>query len=255
MHTRAIFTKITLTALLVGVVFSNTAFAQDFNPDADWKISAYLWAAGLDGTLGIDPIEADVDLSFSDLASALDIGGSLVARRDWGANLVYADLTYLSLSPDDQPTPVGSISAGLDLALLSAYYGRKWGSASKFGALLGGFRYMKMDLTMKASFNLPSEPVLRKDGSPSFTDFVIGGLYSTELGGKWDMLLQADVGMGGSNSSWMAQAMFQRKLKSGNRIDLGARVFSVDFDEVTGSGELFFLDANMYGLMAGFTWD
>ena len=49
--------------------------------------------------------------------------------------------------------------------------------------------------------------------------------------------------------------MFQRKLKSGNRVDLGARILSVDFDEVTGSGDLFFVDAEFVGLMIGFTWD
>jgi hypothetical protein len=81
---------------------------------------------------------------------------------------------------------------------------------------------MKMDLTMKAKPNLPSEPELKKNGSPSFTDFVIGGLVGSALSAKWDMFAQADVGLGGSNNSWSAQIMFQRKLKSGNRIDLGA---------------------------------
>jgi hypothetical protein len=52
----------------------------------------------------------------------------VVARRDWGANMLVGDLTYLTLSPDDQPTPGGgSILPGLDLTLLSAYCGRKWG--------------------------------------------------------------------------------------------------------------------------------
>ena len=49
--------------------------------------------------------------------------------------------------------------------------------------------------------------------------------------------------------------MFQRKLKSGNRIDIGARVLSVDFDDTLASGDLFVLDATMTGLMIGFTWD
>jgi hypothetical protein len=49
--------------------------------------------------------------------------------------------------------------------------------------------------------------------------------------------------------------MFQGKLKSGNRIDFGARVLSVDFDDTLASGDLFVLDATMTGLMFGFTWD
>jgi hypothetical protein len=160
------------------------------------------------------------------------------------------------LSLDDQPTPGGgSISPGLDLTLLSTYYGRKWGSDEKYGAITVGARYMKMDLTMKAKPNLPSEPELKKTGSPSFTDFVIGGKVGSALSAKWDMFAQADVGLGGSNNSWTAQIMFQRKLKNGHRIDLGARVLSVDFDDTLASGDLFTLDARMTGLIFGFTWD
>jgi len=49
--------------------------------------------------------------------------------------------------------------------------------------------------------------------------------------------------------------MFQRKLKSGNRINFGARVLYVDFDDTLSSGELFVLDAHMTGLSFGFAWD
>ena len=60
---------------------------------------------------------------------------------------------------------------------------------------------------------------------------------------------------GGSTNSWSAQVMFQRKLKSGNRINFGARVLYVDFDDTLSSGELFVLDTLMTGLSFGFTWD
>ena len=49
--------------------------------------------------------------------------------------------------------------------------------------------------------------------------------------------------------------MFQRKLKSGNRINFGARVLYVDFADTLSSGELFVLDAHMTGLSFGFAWD
>ena len=78
-------------------------------------------------------------------------------------------------------------------------------------------------------------------------------MVATELSPKWDVFVQGDVGAGGSNNSWNAQVMFQRKLKSNNRIDIGARVLSVDFDDTVGSGELFVIDARMAGLMLGFT--
>jgi hypothetical protein len=256
MTIRNLMSKVLLPIFLLQSGLISVAAAQDFNPDPDWKISVYLWTTSLDGTLGIGPIEADVDVSFSDLLSSLDIGGSLVARRDWGANMLVGDLTYISLSPDDQPGPAGSsISSSLDLTLFSTYYGRRWGSDDRFGALMVGARYMKMDLGMSAEFDLPGEPVLKVNGSPSFTDFVIGGMFSTEMNPKWDMFALGDVGVGGSNNSWSVQIMFQRKLKSGNRINIGARVMTVDFDDTLASGDLFVLDARMTGLTVGFTWD
>jgi len=147
MSVRNLFTKLLLPVLILLSGPTGVAAAQDFDADPDWKISAYLWTTSLDGNLGIGPIEADIDLSFSDLLSSLDIGGALAARRDWGANMLVGDLTYISLSPDDHPGPAGSsISSSLDLTLFNTYYGRKWGSGDHYGALLVGARYMKMDL-------------------------------------------------------------------------------------------------------------
>ena len=69
------------------------------------------------------------------------------------------------------------------------------------------------------------------------------------------MFLQGDFGVGGSNNSYSAQLMFQRKFQGGNMLDFGFRALSVDFDESLANGDLFALDANMLGLIVGFTWD
>lgn len=254
-------TGITLFRLFGAVIFMSAATvnlteAAEFDPNADWKISAYLWTTSLDGTLGLGPIEADLDLSFSDLFDSLDIGGAIAARRDWGANMIVGDLTYLALTPDDAPGPLGgTISSSLDLTLLAGYYGRKWGTTDRYGALLLGARYMEMDLGMTATPSLPTDPVISMSGTPSFTDALIGGMFGTQLNEKWNMFVQGDFGVGGSNNSYSAQLMFQRKFKGGNMLDIGFRALSVDFDESLANGDLFILDANMLGLIFGFTWD
>ena len=242
--------------ILMSAATVNLAEAAEFDPNADWKISAYLWATSLDGTLALGPIEADIDLSFSDILSSLDIGGAIAARRDWGANMIVGDLSYLSLSPDDTPGPLGgTISSSLKLALLTGYYGRKWGNTDRYGALLLGARYMELDLGMTATPSLPTDPVISMSGTPSFTDALIGGLFGTQLNEKWNMFLQGDFGVGGSNNSYSAQLMFQRKFKGGNMLDIGFRALSVDFDESLANGDVFVLHANMLGLIVGFTWD
>jgi len=254
-HHHSIFPTLSIVFFLSSML-SNTVQADEFNPSPDWKISAYLWTTSLDGTMAVGPIEADLDLSFSDLFESLDIGGAIAARRDWGANMLVGDLTYMSLSPDDQSLPLdGSVSSNLKLTLFSGHYGRKWGNDDRYAALLVGARYMQMDLSMTLSPSNPMVPGLSANGTPSFTDFLVGGMYGAQVSEKWNMFLQGDFGFGGSNNSYTAQLLFQRQLKSGNRINIGARALSVDFEETPANGQRFVLDASMVGLIVGFTWD
>lgn len=256
MTNRNLLAKLLLPIFLLQSGLASVAVAEEFATEPDWKVSAYLWTAALDGTLGLGPIEADLDLSFSDLLSDLDIGGSLAVRRDMGSHMLVGDLTYLALSPDDVAGPMGStIGSGLDLTLLAGYYGHKWGSSDRFGALLVGARYMELAVDMSLALGLPTEPEIKMSVDPSFTDFVVGGMFATKLGPKWDLFFTGDIGAGGSNSSWQTQLMFQRRLQSGNRIDIGARILSVDFDDTVAGGQLFVIDARITGLMFGFTWD
>ena len=83
-------------SLLFFVLATQQVQAQDFSPDPDWKVSVYLWTMGLDGDIGIGPINADIDVSFSDILDQLDYGGSVVFRRDWGRNVLVFDLSYFS---------------------------------------------------------------------------------------------------------------------------------------------------------------
>ncbi len=228
---------------------------EDFSSDANWTITAYLWTMGIDGTLGIGPIESDLDLSFSDLVSALNIGGAVAFRRDWGRNVFVADLNYYSLSPDDVTTPLGgTISTDLDMPLFSFYYGRKMAINSGHIGWLVGARYAEMDTTLTWKPNLPV-PVKRvKNASPDFTDFLVGGFYERSLGEKWSLNMQGDLGVGGSDRSWNAQMFFQRKLQSGNAVVMGVRVMDIDFSDKLPNDELFEFDALMTGLTLGFSW-
>jgi len=240
--------------LLVGSPQQVTA--QDFSADPDWKVSLYLWTLGIDGDVGIGPISTGIDLSFSDLFDALNYGGAVVMRRDWGRNVMVADLSYFSLSPDDVTGPLGGkISTDLDLPLLQLYYGRKTMLDAGYAGWLVGARYIKMDLTMGLKPNLPSEPTFRRSESPDLTDFIVGGFYNRSINENWMLNLQGDIGAGGSDTTWNVQLIFQRKLQSGNMISMGLRVMDIDFDDRLSSGELFVMDARMSGLMIGFTWD
>lgn len=241
---------------LVLAVSTQQATAQDFSTDPDWKVSVYLWTLGIDGDIGIGPINAGVDFSFSDLFDALNYGGAVVMRRDWGRNVLVADLSYFSLSPDDVTGPLGGkISTDLNLPLMQFYYGRKTMLDAGHAGWLVGARYIKMDLTMGLKPNLPSEPSFKRSAAPDLTDFIVGGFYNRSINENWMLNLQGDIGAGGSDTTWNVQLIFQRKLQSGNLISIGIRAMDIDFDDRLPSGELFVMDALMSGLMFGFTWD
>jgi hypothetical protein len=62
MTIRNLMTRILLPVFLLQSGLTSVAAAQDFNPDPDWKITVDLWVVSLDGTLGMGPIVADVDV-------------------------------------------------------------------------------------------------------------------------------------------------------------------------------------------------
>ena len=249
--------NISIILLMAFTFLAQPALAQDgeFSSDANWTITAYLWTMGIDGTLGIGPIDADLDLSFSDLLSSLNIGGAVAFRRDWGRNVFVADINYYSLSPDDVTTPLGGkISTDLKQPLFSFYYGRKMAINSGHVGWLAGARYMELDTKLTWKPNLPVPVKQVKRASPDFTDFLVGGFFEKNLGEKWSMNLQGDIGVGGSDHSWNALMYFQRKLESGNAVVLGARVMDVDFSDKLPNDELFVYDVRMVGLTLGFSW-
>lgn len=241
--------------LLIFATMAQSVQAQDFPSDPDWKVTAYLWAMGLDGSIGIGPIDADIDLSFSDLVSSLNYGGALAIRRDWGRNVLVADLNYYSLSPDDVETPLGgTIGTDLNMPLLSFYYGRKFATSNGHFGLLAGVRYAELDtkLTWKP---IPPDVKRTRSASPDFTDFLFGGFYQSSIGEKWNLNLQGDIGVGGSEQDWSAQVFFQRVLQSGNALIIGLRVMDTEFEDTLPNDALFKYDARLAGLTFGFMWD
>jgi hypothetical protein len=255
MNFRPLIAKKIATLLLICASLVQPVQAQEFPSEPNWTITAYLWTMSIDGTVGIGPITADIDLSFSDLLSDLNYGGAIAFRRDWGRNVFVADLNYYSLSPDDVTTPLGGkISTDLAMPLYAFYYGRKTALGNGTVAWLIGARYLELDLKLTQTPALPMAGKNVRKASPGFTDFLIGGSYQKPIGEKWDMNLQGDFGVGGSDQSWQAQIFFSRTFQSGNALILGAWVTDVDFEDKLPNGEFFKYDAITPGLTIGYSW-
>ena len=95
-----------LSVMILLVAVTSSAWAQD-SDSWEWSVIPYLWGVNMDGDMAVGPIDADLDVSFSDILSDLDIGGSLATRFKKGSHGFHVDYTYLRLKPDnaDLPSP------------------------------------------------------------------------------------------------------------------------------------------------------
>ncbi len=249
--------KETILILVLGALLaSNLAVAEDigFPDEVDWKVSAYVWGMGIEGDAGIGDIVAPVDMNFSDILDMFRGGGSMIVRADQGAHAFTADISYFRLTPDDAllPNNGGVLDVDIDIALVEAAYMHKWPTESGYWGLRGGLRYWDVEINM----DLTGGPMdaSRNEGD-DWIDGIIGVGGMRLINDRWSMLWTADVGAGGSDSAYAAQAVFQRKLNNGNLVSIGARYWSVDYEGTAGDAGKFLFDVDILGVLLGFTFD
>ena len=241
-----------LCAMLI--LSSASAWAQ--NPDSvDWKITPYLWAVGLDGTMAIGSLEQDVDMSFGDILSDFEVGGSIFAEVGKGHHSVHMDYTYIRLRPDSTPLPSPPFMEGAELAskltinIFEPAYNYRWNGPDG-PALVLGARLMDIKMRMTPG-NLPAV-----SAGPDWWDYFVGIKTHNTISTKWDFDFYGTVGTGGSDLPWTAQVMFGRRFSNDNRLGLGFRVWGVDYSKKDGAmGQLTVLDATFYGLMLGYEFN
>jgi len=89
-----------LSLLFIIILFSSTlksSFGQGIIPgqgdDKDWNfvVAPYIWFSALNGVTGVGRVEADIDASFSDIFSNLNIGFMMYGEaryKKFGLNYV-----------------------------------------------------------------------------------------------------------------------------------------------------------------------
>ena len=230
-------------------LFIIIAFFATANASAqqwDWKLTPYLWAAGIDGSASIGPLEGNASVSFSDIVDILR-GGALVrleAQRD--RHGFYGDLLYLRLKDEDaRDTVGGSLELKLDSFIAEgAWFYR----INDTYALEVGARYWDFETTLRPALF----PAVSRTND--FVDGFIGFRSGFDINDTWDLLFRGNVGGGGSDFSAGLQVDFRRRFANGNTLDIGYRALDIDFED--GSGLLTTgLDLSMQGLAICYTFD
>ena len=186
---------------------NSAAASAQAEPPGGWSVqwSPYLWAAGLNGTLGIRGQTSEVDLSFSDVLDKLDGGLFLpveVRKGRWG---VMIELMLMRLS-DQAGTPGPlfdevSVIANQTTVELSARY-RILEQQPASVDLLAGARLWH--LNDQLSFTSASGPDIMVEAGQRWIDPNVGVRAIADLASHWSILARGDVGgFGvGSDLTW-----------------------------------------------------
>ena len=240
---------------IIGVVLIlMTTLSQAQEADQwDWKITPYLWGINLTGDVSIGPIGQDIDVSFSDILSNMEIGGSVFTEFGKGKHAVHFDYTYLRLrpAPTELPTPPfpprAELATKMTVNIFEPAYNYRWNGPDG-PALVIGARLTDMTMRMSPT-NLPAV-----SSGPDWWDYFVGIKTNNAISANWDFGFYGTVGAGGSDLPWTLQAMFARRYANDNRLNLGFRLWGVDYSQGKGLQRTA-LDLTYYGFMLGYEFN
>jgi len=116
-----------------------TLAADASNPAWQFDIAPYLWAANMNGRVGVGPVNAHLSESFSDILSQLNVGGMLWLGAHKGPFGLFLNSIYIVLSDDamvgpikvDQKTKSGLFTAGISYIILQKQFLQANGSTTQ----------------------------------------------------------------------------------------------------------------------------
>lgn len=237
----SVYKKSWMGVVIILLLFCSihNATAQETN---NWQheLTIYGWYAGIDGGLQIPgPLGASADFTVdaSDILNNLEMifmGSWQSKRNKWS---IIADVVYMDIGGDTNKTvaagssgvPVNA-SLNLDLSswILNGAIGYDLVQADQGTlTLVGGVRYLTLDIDVKAGFQGPG---VEKSDSEGLLDGIIGVSGSINFNENWYLPYHADIGAGGSDLTWQLFAGIGYRFSWGD-IRLGYRHLSYDLGD------------------------
>jgi hypothetical protein len=196
-----------IMGLLVFFIFLTASFAsaEIIEKSDHWKnfLAVYGWVPAVSGDVKVKGVDANVDLTYSDILSKLKFGfmGHYEGfQGHWG---ILLDGMYAQLEKDQAPSRglipgTRQFKANLSLVELAVPYRLTWNPVVTDVFVGGRFNYSYMEI------GIPSIP-LKTDSTKQWVDPFVGGRILIPLSKSWFLGLRGDIGgFGIGNASDLA---------------------------------------------------
>jgi opacity protein-like surface antigen len=235
-----------MMAILALLALSGGARAAE--EEWTFKITPYLWGAGVNGDIGTSTLKVPFDVDPLDALKDLEFVAMVAAEANHGPWSLLTDASFLSLE-DEVDTSYGEVSADLEQWLLQGSLLYNVYNIEDAAVDLGlGFRYFSVDMTV----DVPSS---RADANPSdgWTDPILVARVRQQFTEKLFGVLYGDLGGFGAASdlTWQLMAGAGYTLTEQVSALLAYRYLDYDYDQ-----KGFVYSAAQSGLAVGlqFNW-
>ncbi len=243
--------------------------SETASSDAPWtRIGVYGFLTSIEGDVGYRAVEADIDVSFSDILDNLDIGFMGFAEHRRGKWSFIADLAWLDISESGGTRVTGPLGMGqgtvsaeveFQQVLLEGFVGYQAldydledGQIS-VDALAGArYNWLNVELSDDVSvFALPSASDREKD--QQWVDGVFGIRAGYRANAGWSLLGWADYGIGDDSDSYQLASFVNYQFDNGVELSGGYRHYHMKYKTGSGSSRVKF-DLDYSGPMLGLSY-
>ncbi|NRB19932.1 MAG: hypothetical protein HRU33_20890 [Rhodobacteraceae bacterium] len=226
-------------------------YPQSLVAQEDWAfvITPYLLAPSIDGTTAIGRVGGDISIDPGDIWDNFETGGMLRFEGRHQSGFGFAlDYSVMNLG-NGATSPIGEVRADYEQSVLEAVATYRMEGTENQIDLYAGLRYWDIDTQV----NVLTGPATGQINSgASWTDPIVGLRWQRRLSPKWRVLMQGDVGGGGSDFTWNAMGGFAYDRWQNTSVFMMYRALGVDYEEGTrGTASFFEYDTVTQGLLAG----
>jgi hypothetical protein len=213
-----------------------------------FQVTPYLWGSDFVGQLGIGNRTADVDASFSNILDHLHFAAMGLAEARWNKVVAVGDLMYTDLR-GQRATP-GPLFSSVDpqqrLFILTPAGGyRVLDTDATLVDVVGGIRWWHLKSELR--FQPGVLPGLDLQASRNWVDGIAGLRAWQSLPGHWWATAYADLGAGGSTSTYQIVGSAGFDIHRRYALVFGYRYLNVNYDK-----DALLLDTAMKGPLFGF---